>query len=57
MGLIANIVLIVTDIGDFFRFCRQFFDSLPLSLKVFISFVFGSILVFGLMRMILKVGS
>ncbi len=57
MGLIANIALIATDIGDFFRFCHQFFDSLPLSLRVFITFVFGSILAFGLMRMVLKVGS
>lgn len=56
MGLISHIVLFFTDITDFFGFCRDFFGSLPFSLRMFIYFIFGSVLVFGLMKLIIKVG-
>ena len=56
MGLIANLLLVLTDIGKFFSFCRDLFDALPFAIKMLIYFVFGTILLFGLMRMILKVG-
>lgn len=56
MGLIANVLLALTDIGDFFGFCRGVFDALPLAVRMLIYFSFGSVLLFGLMRMILKVG-
>lgn len=56
MGLIANLLLVLTDIGKFFSFCRDFFDALPFAVKLLIYFVFGIILLFGLMRIILKVG-
>ena len=56
MGLIANLLLVLTDIGTFFSFCRSFFDALPFAVKMLIYFVFGVILLFGLMRIILKVG-
>ena len=56
MGLIANLLLVLTDIGKFFSFCRSFFDALHFAVKMLIYFVFGVILLFGLMRIILKVG-
>lgn len=57
MGLMANLILVLTDIGDFFKFCRGVFDAFPLAVKMLIYFVFGSVLLFGLMRMILRVGA
>lgn len=56
MGLITDIVLFFTDVTDFFGFCRDFFGALPFSLRMFIYFIFGSILVFGLMKLVIKVG-
>ena len=56
MGLIANLLLVLTDIGKFFSFCRDLFDALPFAVKMRIYFVFGIILLFGLIRIILKVG-
>lgn len=55
MGLISNLNLVLTDIGNFF-FCRDFFDALPFAVKLLIYFMFGIFLLFGLMRIILKVG-
>ena len=57
MGLIANLILVLTDLSDFFKFCRNVFDAFPLAIKMLIYFVFGSFLLFGLMRMVIKVGS
>lgn len=57
MGLITNLLLLLTDIGDFFKFCRGVFSAFPFAIKLLIYFVFGSILLFGLMRMILRVGN
>lgn len=57
MGLMSNLILVLTDIGDFFKFCRGVFDAFPLAIKMLIYFVFGSVLLFGLMRMILRVGA
>ncbi len=56
MGLISNLLLILTDIGNFFSFCRDVFDALPFAIRMLIYFVFGVILLFGLMRIILKAG-
>lgn len=56
MGLISNLILVLTDIGGFFSFCRDFFDALPFAVKLLIYFVFGIFLLFGLMRIVLKVG-
>lgn len=56
MGLISNLLLILTDIGNFFSFCRDMFDALPFAVRMLIYFVFGAILLFGLMRIILKAG-
>ena len=57
MGLIADLVLVFTDLGDFFDFCRSFFTALPFAIKLLIYFVFGSILLFGLLKLVIKVGS
>lgn len=57
MGLIADLVLVFTDLGDFFDFCRSFFAALPFAIKLLIYFVFGSILLFGLLKLVIKVGS
>lgn len=57
MGLIADLILVFTDLGDFFEFCRDFFDALPFAVKLLFYFVFGSILLFGLFKLLIKVGS
>lgn len=57
MGLIADLTLAVTGLGDFFKFCRNFFDALPFAIKLLIYFVFGSIVLFGIFRLVIKVGS
>lgn len=57
MGLIANLVLVFTDLGKFFKFCRNFFDALPFAIKLLIYFVFGSIVLFGIFKLVIKVGS
>lgn len=57
MGLIADLVLLFTDLGDFFGFCRDFFDALPFGVKLLFYFVFGSILLFGIFKLVIKVGS
>ena len=44
MGLITNLLLLLTDIGDFFKFCRGVFSAFPFAIKLLIYFVFGSIL-------------
>lgn len=57
MGLIADLVLVFSDLGDFFIFCRDFFSALPFAVKLLMYFVFGSILLFGLLKLVIKVGS
>lgn len=57
MGLIANLALVFTDLGDFFQFCRDFFGVLPFAIKLLIYFVFGSIILFGIFKLVIKVGS
>lgn len=57
MGLIADLVLAFSDLGDFFDFCRDFFSALPFAVKLLMYFVFGSILLFGLLKLVIKVGS
>lgn len=57
MGLIANLALMFTDLGDFFQFCRDFFGALPFAIKLLIYFVFGSIILFGIFKLVIKVGS
>lgn len=57
MGLIANLVLVFTDLGDFFKFCRDFFGTLPFAIKLLIYFVFGSFILFGIFKLVIKVGS
>ena len=57
MGLIADLLLVFTDLGDFFGFCRYFFDALPFAVKLLFYFVFGSVLLFGLFKLLIKVGS
>lgn len=57
MGLIADLTLAVTGLSDFFKFCRNFFDALPFAIKLLIYFVFGSIVLFGVFRLVIKVGS
>lgn len=57
MGLIANLVLVFTDLGDFFKFCRDFFGALPFAIKLLMYFVFGSFVLFGIFKLVIKVGS
>ena len=57
MGLITDLVLAFSDLGDFFDFCRDFFSALPFAVKLLMYFVFGSILLFGLLKLVIKVGS
>lgn len=57
MGLIANLTLVFTDLGKVFKFFRNFFGALPFSIKLLIYFVFGSILLFGIFKLVIKVGS
>lgn len=57
MGLIADLLLVFTDLGDFFGFCRDFFDALPFAVKLLFYFAFGSVLIFGLFKLLIKVGS
>ena len=57
MGLIADLLLVFTDLGDFFGFCRDFFDALPFAVKLLFYFTFGSVLLFGLFKLLIKVGS
>lgn len=57
MGLIADLALVFTDLGAFFGFCRDFFDALPFAVKLLFYFVFGSVLLFGLFKLLIKVGS
>lgn len=57
MGLIANLALVFTDLGDFFQFFRDFFGALPFAIKLLIYFVFGSIILFGIFKLVIKVGS
>lgn len=53
----ANLTLAVTGLGDFFKFCRNFFGALPFAIKLLIYFVFGSIILFGIFKLVIKVGS
>ncbi len=57
MGLIANLALVFTDLGKVFKFFRDFFDALPFAIKLLIYFVFGSVLIFGVFKLVIKVGS
>lgn len=57
MGLIANLVLFFTDLVDFFSFCRDFFNALPFAIKLLMYFVFGSFVLFGIFKLVIKVGS
>ena len=57
MGLIANLALVFTDLGKVFKFFRDFFDALPFSIKLLIYFVFGTVLIFGIFKLVIKVGS
>ena len=57
MGLIANLILVFTDLADFFKFCRDFFDALPFAIKLLMYFVFGSFVLFGIFKLVIKGGS
>lgn len=57
MGLIANLALMFTGLGDFFGFCRDFFGALPFAIKLLMYFVFGSFVLFGIFKLVIKVGS
>ena len=57
MGLIANLTLVFTDLSNAFKFFRDFFGTLPFAIKLLIYFVFGSILLFGIFKLVIKVGS
>lgn len=56
MGLIADLTLVLTDISKFFQFCTDFFQCLPLAIRILIYFVFGGFLLFGLFRIVMKAG-
>lgn len=56
MGLISNLILLFTDLGDFFSCMRDLFGALPFAIRMLIYFVFGSILLFGIFKVVIRMG-
>lgn len=56
MGLISNLILFFTDLGDFFSCMRDIFGALPFAIRMLVYFVFGSIMLFGILKMVLRMG-
>lgn len=56
MGLTSYMSSLLSDVSEFFSFCLGVFDALPFAIQVLICFVFGSVLMFGLMRMVIRMG-
>ena len=54
MGLTFYMSSLLSDVSEFFSFCLGVFDALPFAIQTLICFVFGSVLLFGLMRMVIR---
>ncbi|MBR2883482.1 MAG: hypothetical protein IKB93_01705 [Clostridia bacterium] len=54
MGVMSGITQMLADLGDFFALFSSFFDALPTVCKLLIYFVFGGIVLMGLLNMILR---
>ena len=52
MGVISGIVQLFSDRGKFFDLCHQFFDCLPLVVKLLVYFSFGGVLILGILRLV-----
>lgn len=56
MGLISNLILFFADLSDFFSCMRDLFGALPFAIRMLVYFVFGSIMLFGILKMVLRMG-
>ena len=54
MGLMAGITQLFTDLGVCMAFFASMFSLLPMVIQLLIYFVFGAMLLLGLMNMILR---
>lgn len=54
MGVMAGITQLFTDLGECMAFFASMFSLLPMVVQLLIYFVFGGMVLLGLMKMILR---